>query len=204
MWVTGDKWGPYSGYADASVVRHQLSAVPASCRRKRNGQMQGAAVKIPVSFTSSALRARCVNPKDGSTLVGLKGWQTNAAERRRFLDRACAACGRTPHYAGRHSKPRASGVYLTYATGLDPAYANDASNWVKHHRGVELRRMDQHLRLEGIQTRRSKQGRDALTVSIGDAAAGRQDSLPRNARTIKAADAGADQGESSRPRTART
>src|SRR5204863_6708567 len=67
------------------------------------------------------------NPKDGQLyVVGLKGWQTNASNDGGF-DRV-RYTGKTPHLPAAF-KATKNGVYLTYSTGLDQAYANDASNY---------------------------------------------------------------------------
>src|SRR6185295_11660476 len=124
VWVTSDKWGPYKDYLlHMSYGRSSLFLV---MPQEVNGQMQGAAVRIPVSFTSSAMRAR-FNPKDGHLyVVGLKGWQTNASNDGGF-DRV-RYTGKTVHMPEAF-KATAKGIYLTYATKLDESYANDASKF---------------------------------------------------------------------------
>ena len=72
------------------------------------------------------MRAR-FNPKDGQLyIVGLKGWQTNAAQDGGF-DRV-RYTGKPVHMPAAF-KATDKGVYLTYTTALDQAYANDATNF---------------------------------------------------------------------------
>jgi hypothetical protein len=124
VWVTSDKWGPYNGYL--MHMSYGTSSLFLVMPQEVNGQMQGAAVKIPVSFTSSAMRAR-FNPKDGQLyVVGLNGWQSNASNYGGF-DRV-RYVGKTPHLPSAF-KATKTGITLTYATALDQAYANDASNY---------------------------------------------------------------------------
>jgi hypothetical protein len=123
-WVTSDLWGPFKGYL--LHLSYGTSSLFLTMPQDVGGQMQGAAVKIPVSFTSGAMRAR-FNPKDGQLyVVGLKGWQSNAAldggfDRVRYTDQ--------PVRMPAAFKATRNGVYLTYSTALDPAYADDPQNF---------------------------------------------------------------------------
>ena len=123
-WVTSDKWGPYKNYL--LHLSYGTSSLFLVMPQEVNGQMQGAGVKIPVKFTSSAMRAR-FNAKDGQLyIVGLKGWQTNAAadggfDRVRYTGK--------PVHLPMAFKATSKGMYVTYATKLDQAYANDAQNF---------------------------------------------------------------------------
>ncbi len=125
VWVTSDKWGPYRGellhesYGKSSlylVMRQDIG----------NGRQQAGVVKIPVKFTSSAMRAR-FNPRDGQLYVaGLSEWQSNAARITGF-DRV-RYTGK-PVYSVSGLKVTAKGVDLTFTQPLDRAAAEDLQNW---------------------------------------------------------------------------
>ncbi|EEF60881.1 DUF6797 domain-containing protein [Pedosphaera parvula] len=157
VWVTSDKWGPYKGemlhlsYGKCSLFLVMKETV--------NGQMQAGVVKIPVKFTSSAMRGR-FNPKDGQLYIaGLQGWQTTAVKLAGF-DRV--------RYTG---KPVASvqsmhvtktGVELCFTQPLDPASAGDVQNYsakrwnydyAEHYGSPEFSVADP-----------KKQGRDEMTI----------------------------------------
>ncbi len=76
IWVTSQKWGPYEGQLlHMSYGKCTLNVVFTD---EVGGVMQGAALQLPLRFTSSAMRAR-FNPVDGQLYVaGLRGWQTTA------------------------------------------------------------------------------------------------------------------------------
>lgn len=125
VWVTSDKWGPFQGemlyesYGKSSlylVMRQEIS----------NGRQQAAAVKFPLKFTSSVMRAR-FHPHDGQLYVaGLSEWQSNAARITGF-DRV-RYTGK-PVYSVRGIKSVAGGVQLTFSQPLDQASAEDTENW---------------------------------------------------------------------------
>ena len=124
VWVTSDKWGPYKG--ELLHMSYGTSSLFIVMPQEVNGQMQGGAVKIPVRFTSSAMRAR-FNAQDGQLyIVGLKGWQSNAIADGGF-DRV-RYTGKTVHLP-RSFKTTANGATVTYSTKLDPSFANDAQNF---------------------------------------------------------------------------
>ncbi len=77
-WVSGDKWGPFDGqllhtsYGKATFFICYYEEV--------GGKMQGGAVKLPLSFVSGVMRIR-QSPSDGQIyVVGMRGWQTDAAQ----------------------------------------------------------------------------------------------------------------------------
>ncbi|HRI16629.1 MAG TPA: hypothetical protein PLX89_26860, partial [Verrucomicrobiota bacterium] len=125
IWVTSDRWGPfrdemlYESYGKSSlfvVMRQDIS----------NGRQQAAAVRFPLKFTSSVMRAR-FHPHDGQLYVaGLSEWQSNAARITGF-DRV-RYTGK-PVYSVRGVKVVPGGVQLTFTQPLDPASAEDAQNW---------------------------------------------------------------------------
>lgn len=125
VWVTSDKWGPYQNellyesYGKSSlylVMRQDLS----------NGRQQAAAVKFPLKFTSSVMRAR-FHPYDGQLYVaGLSEWQSNAARITGF-DRV-RYTGK-PVYSVNSVKVVPGGVQLGFSQPLDKASAEDVQNW---------------------------------------------------------------------------
>ncbi|HYE99763.1 MAG TPA: hypothetical protein VEJ18_12675, partial [Planctomycetota bacterium] len=87
---------------------------------------QGGVVKIPVRFTSSAMRAR-FNPRDGQLYVaGLRGWQSNAAREGGF-DRV--------RYTGAPAvlpttlRATKTGVVVGFTAPLDAATASDPERY---------------------------------------------------------------------------
>ncbi len=124
-WVPNDKWGPFQGemlyesYGKSSlflVMRQDIS----------NGRQQAAAVKFPLKFTSSVMRARW-HPTDGQLYIaGLSEWQSNAARITGF-DRV-RYTGK-PVYSVRGVKVVKDGVQLSFTQPLDKASAEDVQNW---------------------------------------------------------------------------
>jgi hypothetical protein len=124
-WVPNDTWGPFQGemlyesYGKSSlflVMRQDIS----------NGRQQAAAVKFPLKFTSSVMRARW-HPTDGQLYVaGLSEWQSNAARITGF-DRV-RYTGK-PVYSVRGVKVVKDGVQLSFTQPLDKGSAEDVQNW---------------------------------------------------------------------------
>jgi hypothetical protein len=124
-WVPNDKWGPFQGellyesYGKSSlylVMRQDIS----------NGRQQAAAVKFPLKFTSSVMRARW-HPVDGQLYIaGLSEWQSNAAKITGF-DRV-RYTGK-PVYSVRAVKVVKDGVQVSFTQPLDKASAEDVQNW---------------------------------------------------------------------------
>ncbi|MBI3874652.1 MAG: hypothetical protein HY300_01510 [Verrucomicrobia bacterium] len=123
-WVTSDKWGPFQG--EMLHCSYGQSALYLVLKEFIGGQPQGGVVKIPVKFTSSAMRPR-FNPKDGQLYVaGLRGWQSNAAKETGF-DRV-RYTGK-PVFSVRDLRVTKAGVALTFTQPLDKAAAEDAQNY---------------------------------------------------------------------------
>lgn len=123
-WVTGDRWGPFKGeLLHASYGRSSLYLV---MKERVGDQMQGGVVKLPVRFTSSAMRLR-FNPHDGQLYnAGLKGWQSNAVlpagfDRIRYTGK--------PVYSVAGLKVDKGGVHLTFTQALNRKSAEDLQNW---------------------------------------------------------------------------
>ena len=132
VWVTSDKWGPLKGellhmsYGKSALYLVLKEAVQVQGPNGPEVQMQGGVVKIPLKFTSSAMRAR-FNPKDGQLYVaGLQGWQTTAA-RIAGLDRV-RYTGKAVYSAG-GLKVKKDSIELSFLQPLDPAYATDTQNY---------------------------------------------------------------------------
>ncbi len=124
VWVTSDKWGPFKG--ELLHCSYGQSSLYLIMKQEVGGQMQGGAVKIPVKFTSSAMRPR-FNPRDGQLYnAGLRGWQSNAAKETGF-DRV--------RYTGKPVQSIAglsvgkTGVNLTFTQPLDKTSAEDLQNY---------------------------------------------------------------------------
>lgn len=125
IWVTSSKWGPfrnellYESYGKSSlflVMRQDLG----------DGRQQAAAVRFPLRFTSSVMRAR-FHPQDGQLYVaGLSEWQSNAARITGF-DRV-RYTGK-PVYGVNAVKVVPDGVELHFTQALDKASAEDVQNW---------------------------------------------------------------------------
>lgn len=124
-WVPNDRWGPFQGemlyesYGKSSlflVMRQDIA----------NGRQQAAAVKFPLKFTSSVMRARW-HPTDGQLYIaGLSEWQSNAARITGF-DRV-RYTGK-PVYSVRSVRVVKDGVQLSFTQPLDKASAEDVQNW---------------------------------------------------------------------------
>jgi len=124
VWVTSDRWGALQGkllhmsYGTCSLFEVMYETV--------DGQVQGGAVRLPLSFASSCMRAR-FNPKDGQLYVsGLKGWQTSAA-RDGALQRV-RYTGKPLHLPVGLAVQR-DGILISFSDPLDPETANDPSSF---------------------------------------------------------------------------
>ena len=123
-WVTSDKWGPFKG--ELLHCSYGQSSLYLIMKQEVGGQMQGGAVKIPVKFTSSAMRPR-FNPVDGQLYnAGLRGWQSNAAKETGF-DRV-RFTGKTVQSISGLNVTKA-GVQLTFTQPLDKSSAEDVQNY---------------------------------------------------------------------------
>ncbi|MEP6662685.1 MAG: DUF6797 domain-containing protein, partial [Verrucomicrobiota bacterium] len=125
VWVTSKKWGPFAGDLlhlsyGKSMLYHVLM------EKTSSGTRQGGVVKIPLKFTSSAMRGR-FNPKDGQLyIVGLQGWQTTAAKLTGF-DRV-RYTGK-PVYAAGGLKVKHQAIEISFTQPLDAASATDLENY---------------------------------------------------------------------------
>jgi len=123
-------WGPLNGHMLAAS--YGLSSLFVAMTEEVDGVEQGAAVKFPLKFESSVMRARfnggAAYPHgDGQLyLCGLKGWQTNAG-RDGALQRV--------RYTGKPwTQPiefhaAKNGLLISFTEPLDKKEATDAENW---------------------------------------------------------------------------
>ncbi|MFT5131432.1 MAG: hypothetical protein ACI8W8_005068, partial [Rhodothermales bacterium] len=124
VWVTGDKWGPFNG--ELLHMSYGQSSLYLVLKEEVDGQIQGGVVKLPVRFTSSAMRAR-FNKGDGQLYVaGLKGWQTNASkpggfDRVRYTGKPVAMPNLLKVVPG--------GIEIGFTAALDPELANDPASF---------------------------------------------------------------------------
>jgi hypothetical protein len=140
-WVTSDKWGPYSG--EMLHLSYGQCALFHISKEIVKGRMQGAAVKIPVALTSSAMRAR-FNPKDGQLYIaGLQGWQTKAAkitglDRIRYTGKPVQSVAQV--------RVKKDAVQFIFTQPLDPASATDTQNYSMQHWNIETRFVDDKVK----------------------------------------------------------
>ncbi len=137
VWVTSDKWGPFAG--ELLHLSYGQCALFLVMKESVKGQMQGGVVRIPVNFTSSAMRGR-FNPRDGQLYVtGLLGWQTKAVKPT-GLDRV-RYTGK-PVYSAAKLKVLKDGVQLTFTQPLDAAAAGDLQNYSAQRWDLETHYVD--------------------------------------------------------------
>ncbi len=124
VWATSKKWGPFEGQLlHLSYGKCTLNVVFAE---EVGGVMQGAALQLPLRFTSSAMRGR-FNPADGQLYVaGLLGWQT-AAVNPGGLDRV-RYTGK-PVYSISGVAVDKDGVHLTFTQPLDEEEGSDPESF---------------------------------------------------------------------------
>ena len=124
VWVTSDRWGPLKG--ELLHMSYGKSSMYLVLKDKVGDQMQGGVVKLPLNFTSSAMRAR-FSPLDGQLYVaGLRGWQTNAAnitgfDRIRYTGK--------PFLSVTGLKVNSDGIHLTFSTPIDREEAANPDNY---------------------------------------------------------------------------
>ena len=125
IWVTSEKWGPFNG--ELLHMSYGTSSLYKVLKEEVNGVVQGGVVKFPLAkLTSSAMRAQ-FNQRDGQLyVIGLSGWQSNAAKDGGF-DRI-RYTGRPVHMPT-GIKVRKKGVALTFTNPLDAKSAADAGNY---------------------------------------------------------------------------
>jgi hypothetical protein len=124
VWVTSDAWGPFKG--ELLHMSYGTSSLFKVLKEEVGGQMQGGVVRIPVKFTSSAMRAR-FNTKDGQLYVaGLRGWQSNAA-REGGIDRVRYTGAPVCMPTGLNATSK--GMKVTFTAPLDPETATNPENF---------------------------------------------------------------------------
>ncbi len=127
IWVPSSEWGPLAG--ELLHMSYGQSSLYLVMKEKvgRDGiAMQGGVVKIPVKFTSSAMRAR-FNPRDHQLYIaGLREWQSNAAREAGF-DRI-RYTGKK-FYSANGLKVVPGGVAITFTEPLDREVAEDVGNY---------------------------------------------------------------------------
>lgn len=123
-WVTSGKWGPFKD--ELLHVSYGECALYLVMRQAVGTVMQGGVVRLPLKFSSSAMRPK-FNPVDGQLYVaGLQGWQTKAA-RMSGLDRV-RFTGKPVHSVRGLSVDR-RGVHLTFTQPLERAVAEDLESY---------------------------------------------------------------------------
>lgn len=158
VWVTSDKWGPFKG--ELLHMSYGKCALYLVLKDKVGEQMQGGVVKIPVNFTSSAMRAR-FNKLDGQLYVaGLRGWQTSAANLTGF-DRV-RYTGK-PVYTVSAMKVDKAGIHLTFTQPLDPKDATDVQNYSGQQ--WNYRRSGEYGSPEVTVSDPKKNGRDRVDIT---------------------------------------
>jgi hypothetical protein len=127
-WVTSDQWAPLQGRL--LHLSYGTCSVYLVLKEEVDGVVQGGVVRLPVNFSSSAMRAR-FNEKDGQLYVcGFKGWQTSAAKDGGF--HRVRYTGKPMHLAtGLRTSDQ--GVYVTFQEPLEAKSAEDVGNY-----GVEI------------------------------------------------------------------
>ena len=124
VWVTSSSWGPFEG--ELLHCSYGQSSLYLVMRNQVGDQMQGGAIRIPVKFTSSAMRPR-FNRRDGQLYVaGLRGWQSNATKETGF-DRI-RYTGK-PVYMPNKLAVIKEGVQITFTQPLEESSATDLQNY---------------------------------------------------------------------------
>jgi hypothetical protein len=158
VWVTSKQWGPF--YGQLFHCSYGECALYLVMKQDVNGLMQGGAVRLPLKFTSSAMRPK-FNPKDGQLYVaGLQGWQTKAPklaglDRVRYTGKGV--------YSVRDLKVDKQGVHLTFTQPLDVAAAGDAQNYSVTRWNYE--RTERYGSSEFSVTTPGKKGRDTVEIT---------------------------------------
>ncbi len=170
-WVTSNNWGPFAG--DMLHLSYGKCRLYVVLKEEVKGQMQGGVVQIPVQFTSSAMRGH-FNPKDGQLyIVGLKGWQTDAAnatgfDRVRFTGK--------PYHSVSALHVLKTGVQLTFTEPLDAKDAADVQNYsvkrwnydhAEHYGSPEFNVTDpKKTGREPVEVKSAKLSEDGKTVTL--------------------------------------
>jgi hypothetical protein len=158
VWVTSDKWGPFKG--DLLHTSYGQSALYLVMKQSIPNGIQGGVVRIPVKFTSSAMRPR-FHPRDGQLYIaGLRGWQSNAAREAGF-DRV-RYTGR-PVYGIRDLKVDREGLHLTFTQPMKFEVATDVENYSAQH--WNYRRSSDYGSPELSPSNPDRRGRETLRIS---------------------------------------
>ncbi len=157
VWVTSDRWGPFEG--ELLHLSYGRCAMYLVMKQRVEGQMQGGVVQIPVSFGSSAMRAR-FNEKDGQLYVaGLRGWQTRAAQLSGF-DRVRYTGKKV--YTVRDMRVDSKGIHLSFSQALNADSAGDVENYAaeqwNYQRSSNYGSRDYSVEIEG------ETGRDPVDI----------------------------------------
>jgi glucose/arabinose dehydrogenase len=124
VWVTSDKWGPFSG--DMLHTSYGQSLLFKVLLDKVDGEYQGGIVKFPLKFDSGIMRGR-FNQRDGQLyLCGLVVWQSNGA--RKGAVHRVRYTGKPVHMPTKLHATK-QGIELTFTSPLDEASATDLANW---------------------------------------------------------------------------
>ncbi len=124
VWVTSDRFGPFQG--DLLHLSYGQSSIYKVMKEESGDLVQGGVVRLPVNLYSSAMRAR-FSPLDHQLwVVGLRGWQTNAARLAAFS--RVRYTGK-PVYLPKDLRTLKDGLEITFTTALDPEVANDAESF---------------------------------------------------------------------------
>ncbi|MDB6026432.1 MAG: Large, multifunctional secreted protein [Verrucomicrobiales bacterium] len=124
VWVTSKNWGMPTG--DLLHMSYGKCSLFRVLTEKIGEQWQAACVRLPLKFTSSAMRGR-FNAKDGQLYIcGLQGWQTSAAKLAGF-DRVRYTGKSAYSIDALHVKN--NGLDLHFTQPLDPSSANDVQNY---------------------------------------------------------------------------
>ncbi len=125
VWVTDDRWGPFkdrmlhTSYGMSSFFLTMIDRV--------DDVVQGGVVRFPnLSFDSGIGRGR-IGPLDGQVyLIGLKGWDTNAAK---------DGCFQRVRYTGKPADMptsfhvKSNGIEINFTDPVDPETAGDLDSY---------------------------------------------------------------------------
>jgi glucose/arabinose dehydrogenase len=124
VWCDSDRFGPFKG--QLFHLSYGKCALFYVLREQVGDVWQGGVIRFPFKFVSGAMRAR-FNPADGQLyLVGMKGWQTDAArdgglQRLRFTGK--------PANLPFTAKTTATSLAITFTDPLDKETASDPDSW---------------------------------------------------------------------------
>jgi len=124
VWVNSGRWGPLEG--QMLHMSYGTCSLFATSMEEVDGQLQGAAVKLPLRFDSGIMRGR-FSARDGQLYVcGLRVWQSSGAKDGAF---------HRVRYTGKpvllptSVKVQPKGLRIGFATELDAQAAADPQNY---------------------------------------------------------------------------